>query len=151
MSVYFVVCVEKKPEKLEISLKNSNLQLKELSKDLLPEFWFEAGKKYFYYIDGSINFKLLKEPDENSSIDEVFIWKFQKERNELFKAVLEWCLIEIGLGNKVSLIQQVETDDREEWLRYNTVYERKNLSLSNSINLQNDFNFGFNVEYEIIE
>jgi hypothetical protein len=150
MSVFYIICAANEPKKLEISLKNETLRFQELHKSLLPDFYFDVNKKYFYFLDGEINFKFLKEPNQNSTIDDVFIYKFQEECNERFKAIFDWFSTEITLGNSVSLIRQIETENKDEFLQYNTVYENRSLSLSKCLDSSSNFEFEFNVEYEIV-
>ena len=102
MSVYFLIKTERQPSGLNIT---DNLRLEILSKNLLPKFFTDAGKSYFYFLDGELNYRLISEPKNGASMDEVFNYKFQTERNEKFKAVLQWISAEVRAGNRVSVIR----------------------------------------------
>ena len=116
MSVYFLIKTERQPSGLNIT---DNLRLEILSKNLLPKFFTDAGKSYFYFLDGELNYRLISEPKNGASMDEVFNYKFQTERNEKFKAVLQWISAEVRAGNRVSVIRQIETANDEECEEYN--------------------------------
>lgn len=144
MSVYFLIKTERQPSGLNIT---DNLRLEILSKNLLPKFFTDAGKSYFYFLDGELNYRLISEPKNGASMDEVFNYKFQTERNEKFKAVLQWISAEVRAGNRVSVIRQIETANDEECEEYNSVYETKSISLESISKLCTDIAFDFNTEY----
>lgn len=142
MSVYFLIKTERQPSGLNIT---DNLRFEILSKNLLPKFFTDAGKSYF--LDGELNYRLISEPKNGASMDEVFNYKFQTEKNEKFKAVLQWISAEVRAGNRVSVIRQIETANEEEREEYNSVYETKSISLESISNLCTDIAFDFNTEY----
>lgn len=147
MSVYFVFNTKKQPHSMDIAMSTGQLRLQELHHSFLPIFLIDETKEYFYYLDGDINYLNMSELKKNASIDKIYNWHFQTQRNNLFSAVLDWIEKEIHFGNEISLIRQVQSNNSDERLQYNCVYEEKHISLS-EIAQCNEVKFDFNVAYK---
>lgn len=147
MSVFYILSTNRQPRKSYIDIENEKVQLENLHSTMFPTFYLENINKYFFYLNGELNYRLISEPKKDASIGEVFNYKFQTERNEKFKAVLQWILEEVRAGNRVSVIRQIETANEEEREEYNSVYETKSISLKSISKLCTDITFDFNTEY----
>lgn len=151
MSVYFVFCTKNNPQNLNIVLSHGTVTLQQLSEQFIPEFHVGMPNKYFYFLDGEINFKRLTETPETCSIEDKFNRRFQEERNELFQAVLRWLSVEVMSGNSIYLIRQIETNSRDERATFNTVYACQPFALSTIFNDPDEVKYDFNIAYEILE
>lgn len=150
MSVYFVFSTKNTPQNLNIVLPSKTISLQQLNEKFVPEFYIEMTNKNFYFLDGEINFKHLENTIDICSISDGFKLRFQEERNALFRGLLKWLSAEILLGNSIYLIRQIETDDKDEGIEFNSIYVSQDFSLS-AFHDSDDVNFDFNIAYRILE
>ena len=151
MSVYFVFCFKNIPKKINIILPHETITLQQLNEKFIPKFYIAMANKYFYFLDGEINFKRLTEVSDTYSIADKINRRFQEDRNVLFTGVLKWLDDEVRLGNSVFLIRQIETNNQDERINFNTIYASQQSSISAITSNFDEIKFDFNIAYEILE
>ena len=151
MSIYFVFCCKNIPEKINIILPHETIKLQQLNEKFIPEFHIAMTNKFFYFLDGEINFKRLTEISDTYSIADKFNRRFQEDRNVMFMGVLKWLVDEVRLGNSIFLIRQIETDNQDERINFNSIYDSQPFSVSKMTSDFDEIKFDFNIAYEILE
>ena len=65
--------------------------------------------------------------------------------------VLKWLVDEVRLGNSIFLIRQIETDNQDERINFNSIYDSQPFSVSKMTSDFDEIKFDFNIAYEILE
>jgi hypothetical protein len=114
----------------------------------VPHLCYDSDKRYFYYLDGDLNFK--KEPNTYRPFDLDFMYlnDFLVAGFKLYTCVLRWIERELEAGNSVSIVRQIRNNNLEECRQYNEVYSKRYLYLEEFKTKGGSVHFPFNTEYD---